>query len=93
MPISSHTHSCPKCGTVTIHFCYGRNAGLPDCPPVCEHFVDAPDESLLCEECHEQLLDEEAEAARVDRLWKEWVEMEHIDPMQAVLMGLKGGQR
>ena len=47
-----HTHGCPECGVITIHHCSGRNAGEPDCPPLCEHEADHPDD-LYCDECWE----------------------------------------
>ena len=45
----SHTHGCPDCGTVTIHFCYG---GVDE-HGACE-YDDEPNEQInrRCPECY-----------------------------------------
>ena len=61
----THTHFCPRCHRVTITHCHGTNAGVPDCPPVCEYQVDDPDfetcEDYYAEKREEGYEDGEAE--------------------------------
>jgi len=54
----THTHFCPRCHRVTITHCHGRNAGAPDCPPVCEYQVDDPDFEL-CGTCWDKRREDE----------------------------------
>jgi len=81
-------HGCPgypePCNNITSYACTGRNVG-GDCPPVCEFVVDAPEESLLCDECYETWADDREREQRMDAL-------DDLTPTAGVAMMTKRGE-
>jgi len=61
-----HTHSCPRCQTITVHHCSGRNAGAPDCPPCCERLLNSDPDDEFCEDCYADIQEERAAEDRHD---------------------------